>query len=46
LRAYDILWRVLVEELAKTDDVLKGELEADEAYFGGKRKKARKRSRR
>jgi len=38
LRAYDILRRVLVEELAKTDDVLKGELEADEAYFGGKRK--------
>ncbi|OPY46526.1 MAG: ISXO2-like transposase domain protein [Methanoregulaceae archaeon PtaU1.Bin222] len=38
LRAYDILRRVLVEELAKTDDILKGELEADEAYFGGKRK--------
>ena len=38
LRAYDILRRVLVEELAKTDDLLKGELEADEAYFGGKRK--------
>jgi len=38
LRAYDILRRILVEELAKTDDILKGELEADEAYFGGKRK--------
>jgi len=38
LRAYDILRRVLVEELAKTDDILKGELEADEAYFDGKRK--------
>jgi transposase len=38
LRSYDILRRVLVEELAKTDDILKGELEADEAYFGGKRK--------
>lgn len=38
LRAYDILRRVLVEELAKTDELLKGELEADEAYFGGKRK--------
>jgi len=38
LRAYDILRRVLVEELARTDDVLKGELEADESYFGGKRK--------
>ena len=38
LRAYDILRRVLVEELAKTDDILKGELEADEANFGGKKK--------
>ena len=38
LRAFDILRRVLVEELAKTDDILKGELEADEAYFGGRRK--------
>lgn len=38
LRAYDILRRILVEELARNDEVLKGELEADEAYFGGKRK--------
>jgi len=38
LNAYDILRRVLAEELARTDDVLKGELEADESYFGGKRK--------
>jgi transposase len=38
LNAYDILRRVLVEELASDDEVLKGELEADEAYFGGKRK--------
>jgi len=38
LRAYDILRRVLLEELARTDAILKGELEADEAYFGGKRK--------
>jgi transposase len=38
LRAFDILRRVLVEELARSDEVLKGELEADEAYFGGKRK--------
>jgi len=30
--------RVLVEELVKTDELLKGELEADEAYFEGKRK--------
>jgi len=38
LRAYDILRRVLVEAPARTDDILKGELEADESYFGGKRK--------
>jgi len=38
LRAYNLLRRILVEELARTDDILKGELEADEAYFGGKRK--------
>ena len=30
--------RVLVENLAEHDDLLKGELEADESYFGGKRK--------
>lgn len=41
LRAYDILRRVLVEELSRNDEVLKGELEADEAYFGGKRKAKR-----
>jgi transposase len=29
---------VLAEELSMTDDIFKGELEADEAYFGGKRK--------
>ena len=38
MRAYDVLLRVIVEKLAKTDDILKGELEADDAYFGGKRK--------
>lgn len=38
LAAYDILRRVLVEELARTDELLKGELEADESYFGGRRK--------
>ena len=38
LRAYDVIRRAIVEELAKNDDILKGELEADEAYFGGKRK--------
>ena len=38
LNAYDILRRVLVEDLARTDSLLKGELEADESYFGGRRK--------
>jgi transposase len=38
LKAYDILRRVLVEDLARTDSLLKGELEADESYFGGRRK--------
>jgi len=38
LRAYDILRRVLVEEIARSDEALKGELETDESYFGGRRK--------
>ena len=38
LRAYDVLRRAIVEHLAENDEVLKGELEADEAYFGGRRK--------
>ncbi|MDI9633613.1 MAG: IS1595 family transposase [Methanolinea sp.] len=38
LRAYDIVRKAIIEYLARTDDILKGELEADEAYFGGKRK--------
>ena len=38
LKAYDILRRVLVEDLARMDSLLKGELEADESYFGGRRK--------
>ena len=38
LTAFEILRRVLVEELARTDGLLKGELEADESYFGGRRK--------
>ena len=36
LKAYDLLMRVLVENLAEHDDPLRGELEADESYFGGK----------
>jgi len=35
LKAYDLLRRVLVEDLARSDNLLKGELEADESYFGG-----------
>lgn len=38
LTAYEILRRTLVEELARSDELLKGELEADESYFGGRRK--------
>jgi transposase len=38
LKAYDILLRALVEEATKDDELFKGELEADESYFGGKRK--------
>jgi len=38
LRAYDVIRRTIAEELAVDDEALIGELEADEAYFGGKRK--------
>ena len=38
LQSFDILRRVLVEDLARSDALLKGELEADESYFGGRRK--------
>lgn len=38
LKAFDVIRFSILEELAKTDDVLRGEIEADEAYFGGKRK--------
>ena len=38
LKAFDLLRRVLVEDLARSDALLKGELEADESYFGGRRK--------
>jgi len=33
LKASDLLRRVLVEDLARSDALLKGELEADESYF-------------
>jgi transposase len=38
LKAFDAIRLSILEDLAKTDDVLRGEIEADEAYFGGKRK--------
>ena len=38
LKAFDTIRYSILEELAKTDSVLKGKIEADEAYFGGKRK--------
>jgi len=38
LRAFDVIRRAIVNELARDDNVLRGEIEADEAYFGGKRK--------
>ncbi len=37
LRAFDTIRYSILEELAKTDCVLKGQIEEDEAYFGGKR---------
>lgn len=38
LRCFDIIRRSITEELAKTDVELKGEIELDETYFGGRRK--------
>ena len=35
LKAYDTLRLAIVMELAKSDKALRGEIEADEAYFGG-----------
>ena len=37
-KAFDLLRRAIVEELSKYDEILKGEIELDESYFGGKRK--------
>jgi len=39
LKAYDLLRRVLFEDLARGGNLLKGELEADESYFGGSTKR-------
>ena len=47
LKGFDILRGAILQELSRSDEVLKGEIEADESYFGGKTKrKKRQRSRR
>jgi transposase len=38
LKGFDILRKVIVRELSRSEEVLRGEIEADESYFGGKRK--------
>jgi len=38
LHAFDAIRLSILKELAKSDHVLKGKIEEDEAYFGGKRK--------
>jgi transposase len=38
LKAFDLLRRAIAEELSKFDEIMKGEIELDESYFGGKRK--------
>ena len=38
LHSFDVMRFSILDEQSKTDDVLKGQIEADEAYFGGKRK--------
>jgi transposase len=38
LKGFDILRRVDLQEQSRSDEVLKGEIEADESYFGRKRK--------
>lgn len=38
LKAFDTIRYSILYQLAKSDKVLNGEIEADEAYFGGKRK--------
>ncbi|MEM3008132.1 MAG: hypothetical protein QXY15_08765 [Candidatus Nitrosotenuis sp.] len=39
LKAFDTIRYSILHHLAESDKVLNGEIEADEAYFGGKRKK-------
>jgi transposase len=38
LKGFDILRSTILRELSRSDEVLRGEIEADESYFGGKRK--------
>jgi transposase len=38
LKAVHLLRKTIAEELSKYDEILKGEIELDESYFGGKRK--------
>jgi transposase len=42
LKAFDLLRRAIAEELSKCDEIMKGEIELDESYFGGKRKGKRR----
>lgn len=38
LKGYDTMRRSILQQISQDDDLLKGEIEADESYFGGKRK--------
>jgi len=38
LHCFDAIRLAILDEQSKTDEILKGQIEADEAYFGGKRK--------
>ena len=38
LKGFDVLRGVILQELSRSDEVLRGEIEADESYFGGKLK--------
>lgn len=38
LKPFDMIRCSILEELANTDHVLKGKIETDETYFGGRRK--------
>jgi transposase len=38
LKGFDILRSAILQELSRSDEIQRGEIEADESYFGGKRK--------